>query len=262
MANEVGVEWVNNYDCHNSLTHEHEDAGGFYDELVHHDGWVGSFNWGNENAWEQDFKRPDKGGTADHWADTVDFAYFTGHGSPFVAAYFRCDVPDDDRLEADHYSGPDNGDLRLGKTDLEWLALEVCSTLQLDASLAGVNYDVFDRWAKAFQGLHMICSFTTSSMDVATPGRYFAALCDGRWPTVIYGLPEWLIGRIPLKVIDAWFEMTTLTQPDGVESAVMYANTQGTDTHNDYIHGHGHVSKDPVPGAANWFMWVWVPHAC
>jgi len=85
---------------------------------------------------------------------------------------------------------------------------------------------------------------------------------DGRWPTVIYGLPEWLIGRIPLKVIDAWFEMTTLTQPDGVESAVMYANTQGTDTHNDYIHGHGHVSKDPVPGAANWFMWVWVPHAC
>ena len=98
MAYEVGVEWVNNYDCHNSLTHEHEDAGGFYDELVHHDGWVGSFNWGDGNAWEQDFKRPDKGGTADHWVDTVDFAYFTGHGSPFVAAYFRCDVPDDDRL--------------------------------------------------------------------------------------------------------------------------------------------------------------------
>jgi hypothetical protein len=56
--------------------------------------------------------------------------------------------------------------------------------------------------------------------------------------------------------------MTTLTQPDGVESAVMYANTQGTDTHNDYIHGHGHVSNDPAPGAASWFMWVWVPHAC
>ncbi len=63
MAKEVGVEWVNNYDCLNVLTHEHEDTGGFYNELVNYDGWVGSFNWGDGNAWEQDFKRPEKGGT-------------------------------------------------------------------------------------------------------------------------------------------------------------------------------------------------------
>jgi hypothetical protein len=107
----LGVEWVNNYDCHNALTHEHEDAGGFYDELVNYDGWIGVFNWGDSNAWEQDFKRPDKGGTANQWVDTVDFAYFTGHGSPW-GFYFRCDVPDDDIIEADHYSGPENGDLR------------------------------------------------------------------------------------------------------------------------------------------------------
>lgn len=262
MPKEVGVEWVNNYDCHNPLTHEHEDAGGFYDELVNHDGWVGNFNWGDGNAWEQDFKRTDKGGTVDNWVDTADFVYFTGHGGPFVAAYFRCDVPDDDRLEADHYSGPDNGDLRLGKQDLDWIAFEVCSTLQLDATRAGTTYDVFDRWAKAFQGLHIMCSFTTTSNDVATPGRYFASLCDGRWLSVIYGFPSWLIGRFPIKIIDAWFEMTTLTQPDWAESAVLYANTAGTDTQNDYIWGHGHVSNDPVPGAANWFMWTWIPHGC
>ena len=260
MSKEVGVEWINNYDCHNSLTHEKEDAEGFYYELVNKDGWVGKFNWGDKNAFEEDFKRTDKGGTANNWVDAADFVYFTGHGGPFVAAYFRCDVPDDDRLEADHYSGSDDGDLRLGKVDLEWLALEVCSTLQLNADRAGVTYDVFDRWRKAFQGMHIMCSFTTTSLDKPTPGKYFASLCDGRWLSVIYGFPSWF--KSPCKVIDSWFIMTNLVQPDWAESAVLYANTEGTDTQNDYIHGHGHISKDPVPGAANWFSWTWVPHVC
>lgn len=261
MAKEVGVEWINAYDCLNQLTHEHEDAGGFYDELVHHDGWVGSFNWGNGAAWEQDFKRPDKGGTANSWVDTADFVYFTGHGSPW-GFYFRCDVPDDNLVECDHYSGPANGDLRLGLIDLEWLALEVCNTLQYEADLNGTTMDVFDRWADAFQGMHIMCSFTTVSLDLATPGRYFASYLDGRWPSVIFGIPEWLIGRIPLKVIDAWFSMATITQPAPYVAAVMYANTQGTDTQNDYIWDRGHVSADPRPGAANWFSWTWITHPC
>ncbi|HKI81106.1 MAG TPA: DUF6345 domain-containing protein, partial [Pseudodesulfovibrio sp.] len=244
MAKEVGIEWVNTYDCLNQLTHEHEDAGGFYDELVNHDGWVGSFNWGNGAAWEQDFKRPDKGGTANLWVDTAAFVYFTGHGSPW-GFYFRCDVPDDNLIECDHYTGPTNGDLRLGNDDLEWLALEVCNTLQLDAILNGTNLDVFDRWAESFQGMHTICSFTTVSLDLATPGRYFAVYLDGRWPLVLFGIPEWMIGRFPLKVIDAWFAMTSLVQPAPYEAAVLYDNTQGTDTQNDYIWDHGHVSTDP-----------------
>jgi hypothetical protein len=261
MVKEVGVEWVNNYNWLPHLTHEHEDAGGFYDELVNHDGWVGNFNWGDGNAWEEDFKRTDKGGTAPQWVDAADIVYFTGHGSPW-GFYFRDDVPDDGQVESDHYSGPNNGDLRLGRIDLEWLALEVCNTLQLNADIGGTNYDVFDRWASAFQGLHTMCSFTTTSLDVAEPGRYFAAFLDGRWLSVVFGLPEWLFGRSPMKVIDAWFTMAAFTQPDWAESAVLYANTAGTDTQNDYIWDHGHVSPDPVPGAANWFSWTWVPHAC
>lgn len=262
MSKKVGVEWVNQYDCLNALGCEDQDAGGLYHELTSHDGWVGKFNWGDANAWEQDFTRTSKGGDAPHWADAVDLCYFTGHGSPW-GFYFRCDVPDDNIVESDHYSGPDNGDLRIGQNQLEWLALEVCNTLQLDADRSGTTYDVFDRWASAFQGLHIICSFTTTSLDVCTPGKYFAALLDGRWLNVIYGL-SFLFGdsRFPIKVIDAWFIMTTLTQPDWAESAVMYAGTQGTDTYNDYIHGHGHVSPDPRPSMANWFLWVWISHQC
>jgi Family of unknown function (DUF6345) len=261
MAKELGVEWINAYDCLNGLTHEHTDAGGFYDELVQHDGWIGRFNWGDANAWEQDFKRPDKGGNADAWVDTVDIAYFTGHGSP-SGFYFRCDSPDDGLIECDHHSGPANGDLRLGADDLEWLALEVCNTLQMDAQIGGANRDVFDRWAGAFQGLHTMCSFTTVSLDLPTPGRYFAACLDGRWPTVMFGLPEWMFGRAPMKVIDAWFTMAGMTQPAPYEAAVLYANTEGTDTHNDYVWDHGHVSADPRRGAAPWFSWTWVPHLC
>jgi hypothetical protein len=257
----VGVEWINAYDCLNALTHEHTDAGGFYNELVTYDGWVGLFNWGNSNAWEEDFKRPDKGGTADDWADAADFVYFTGHGSPW-GFYFRCDRPDDGLVESDNYTGPTNGDLRLGNYNCEWLALEVCNTLQMDADNNGTNYDVFDRWAEAFRGMHIMCSFTTVSWDLPTPGRYFASYCNGRWLTVIYGIPEWMIGRMPMRVIDAWFNMCTVTQPDEYESAVLYANTEGTNTGNDFIHGRGYVSPDPRPGASWWFSWTWIPHAC
>jgi len=257
----VGVEWINKYDCHNPLGCEHEDAGGFYHELVSHDGWTGKFNWGDSDAWEQDFTRPERGGDSNNWADACNFVYFTGHGSPW-GFYFRCDVPHDDIVESDHYTGADNGDMRIGKKNLEWLALEVCNTLQMDASKNGKNYDVFDRWRKAFQGLHTICSFTTTSLDVCTPGKYFASLCDGRWPQVIFGFPSFLMQGSPFRVIDAWFMMTSLCQPDWAESAVLYANTEGTDTYNDHIHGHGYVSPKPQPGAANWFMWSWIPHKC
>jgi uncharacterized protein DUF6345 len=258
----VGVEWVNNYDWTGQLTYEDQDAGGCYDELVNHAGWIGAFNWGNSAAWEDDFKRNDKNGSANAWADSVDLCYFTGHGSPW-GFYFRSDVPDDNTIESDYSSGPDNGDLRIGKYNLEWLALEVCNTLQMDASSGGTNYDVFDRWAKAFQGLHTICSFTTTSWDVPTPGRYFAAFLDGRWPSLVFGLPSWMFPSIPYRVIDSWFLMAEICQnDDSVEAAVMYANTAGTDTGNDYIWGYGAVSSDPVPGAANWFSWTWVPHQC
>src|SRR5262245_11344796 len=105
MSNTVGVEWINNYNNLNQLTHEHEDAGGFYDELVNHDGWIGMFNWGDANAWEDDFKRAAKGGHAHDWVETCDIVYFTGHGSP-SGFYFRSDVPDDSLVEADFVSGP------------------------------------------------------------------------------------------------------------------------------------------------------------
>jgi hypothetical protein len=106
--------------------------------------------------------------------------------------------------------------------------------------------------------MHILCSFTTTSLDLSTPGRYFAAYLDGRWPAVIFGLPESSFTRAPMKVIDAWFEMTSLTQPDWAEAAVLYVGKDGADPANDYIHGAGPVSADPYPHTYR----VWISHAC
>jgi Family of unknown function (DUF6345) len=263
MAYGIGVEWINNYNNLNQLTHEHEDAGGFYDELRFNDGATGLFNWGDSFAWEDDFKANARGGHADQWVETADIVYFTGHGSP-SGFYFRSDTPDDSQVIGDFVtsSAGNDGDLRLGHGDLEWLCLEVCNTLQMDATYSGANRDVFDRWADAFDGLHAILSFTTTSYDLATPGRYFAAAMDGRWLNVVYGLPSWFFpGRYPMKVIDAWFFMAEICQPSGVEAAVLYANSPGTNTGADMLHDHGFVSPDPHRGES-WFSWTWIPHAC
>ena len=85
---------------------------------------------------------------------------------------------------------------------------------------------------------------------------------DGRWLNVVYGLPSWFFpGRYPMKVIDAWFFMAEICQPSGVEAAVLYANSPGTNTGADMLHDHGFVSPDPHRGES-WFSWTWIPHAC
>ncbi|RHA44387.1 DUF6345 domain-containing protein [Cellulomonas rhizosphaerae] len=261
MSYSIGVEWINAYNNLNALHHEHEDAGGFYDELRLHDGATGLFNWGDSAAWEDDFKANARGGHADQWVERADIVYFTGHGSP-SGFYFRSDTPDDSQVRGDFTStsSGNDGDLRLGHNNIEWLALEVCNTLQMNANQQGANRDVFDRWADAFEGLHAILSFTTTSLDLANPGKVFAAAMDGRWISVAYGLPDWF-GRSPMRVVDAWFWMAQFCQPSDVESAVLFANSQGTNTGADFLHGHGAVSPDPVRGQS-WFSWTWIPHAC
>jgi hypothetical protein len=146
----------------------------------------------------------------------------------------------------------------MGRNNLEWLALEVCSTLAWEGDINGTIRNVFERWCSAFQGMHTLCSFTTVSSDLATPGRYFAALLDGRWMQEIFGI-GW-IGGSPFRVIDAWFLMTSIAQDDIFEAAVMWGDTEGTNTREDFIHGHGYVSPDPNPGG--WFMWTWWARGC
>ena len=192
MAYGIGTESIDAYNNLNALTHEHEDAGGFYDELRVHDGATGKFNWGDGNAFEDDFKANARGGDADQWVEQADIVYFTGHGSP-SGFYFRSDVPDDSQVRRLH---DERGRQRRRPAPRPRRpGVAGPGGVQHPADGGGVvqqgaNRDVFDRWADAFEGLHALLSFTTTSLDLANPGRAFASALDGRWMTAMYGIPR------------------------------------------------------------------------
>ena len=87
----VGVEWINNFPdpCdQNELSYCDDTSVGFLNGMTSR-GHTASFNWGDGNAWEQDFRDPAFGGDDTNWVDNVDFAHFMYvHGS--------ASIPDDE----------------------------------------------------------------------------------------------------------------------------------------------------------------------
>jgi hypothetical protein len=112
-------------------------AEGFYNVLIQHPDWKGSFNVGNENACEKHFKKKSLGGLDEQWIDNVHFAYFAGHGAGegSIAGItgvgtgggftFGVDQNDDWVLA----SIPSNREAQWGDGVLNWIVLDVCSAL-------------------------------------------------------------------------------------------------------------------------------------
>jgi hypothetical protein len=215
----VGVEWCNNYDDVPGLANisgTDDSAQGFKNTIRGLPNWSSRFDWGNDAAWEQDFKfsAAPGGGTDSYWADNVHFAFFAGHGSSGVF-WFNSSV-DDHEMRAQ--------DARLGDGILNWLVLHACQTMR-----ANFEWDV---WCDAFQGLHQMFGFHTNTQGSTPPlGSRFAF---------------WLSFRI-LPWLDA-FDMQTAWEiacsecfDASREYAIIYAGQTGTDTHNDHLPGYGHI---------------------
>ena len=196
---EVGVEWINDYPyccrqktdgtwiCGNKVCDLYlcdDDAQGLKNQLGY-SGWIKRFDYGNPSAWEQDFKGLTKpgGGTEYRYVDTVDLAYFAGHGNS-VGFYFGEGGRnhDDDQL---HYN-----DCRLewGDGDMEWMALAACQVLD--------NSHLGD-WSWCMDGLHLILGFVTN-MDDSAHGVWFG----------------WLI-RNGYNMTQAWFTASDISQNSG-----------------------------------------------
>jgi len=125
--------------------------------LQHHGGaWLTkSYDWGNNNAWETDFKSSDLGGNDANYADNVDFAYFSGHGN--TAGFYLGTTHADWQVAA--------SDLRLGDKDLDYLAISSCLTMNYNSG------QVFSKWGwPVFKGLHMICGMDTVEADTPSIG--------------------------------------------------------------------------------------------
>jgi len=256
--NYVGVEWVVDYSAvgKHSIPGRDDCATGFYDVIRSCPDWVGKFNRGDADAWEEHFKRESKGGTDTDWIDDVDFAYFAGHGAGggFVETgvgrgggfTFGHDANDDWVLSA----APDNREPRWGDHNLEWIVLDVCSALALKSDGEGVLYTVWERWGNSdvMRGLHYILGFRTSAYDSSDRGRIFAEYLTGARDGVKHTIRE------------AWRKATEDTEGSSVQGAYLRAYSSGRDTLNDHLYGFGGVSGDPDPatqgyGYLSWPTW-------
>jgi len=231
----VGVEWCNLYNGAPNLANisgTNASAQGFKSAIQKLPGWSASFDWGNDAAWEQDFKHATAagGGTDTYWADNVHFAFFAGHGSP-GAFYFGSQVDDHQMLATD---------ARWGDGLLNWIVLHACNTMR-----ANFEWDV---WCDSFKGLHQMFGFHTTTEGSSPPlGSRFAFWAALPWP---------LAGLFNLRT--AWRIACSECFDSSVECASIYANQASTDTQNDHLPGYGYVSSDPT--SPSW--WVYSRHSC
>lgn len=114
--------------------------------------WTSRFAYGNSSAWEEDWKRSASGGTEQSYVDTVDLAYFAGHGSSSGILFgVGGNTHDDAWLTYGDAAGS------WGNGDLDWAALAACNVLD-DAHLGD--------WANTMDGLRAILGFKTTMADV------------------------------------------------------------------------------------------------
>lgn len=241
---EVGVEWINDFPgTGDDRSHWDESCDGLYNRLLS-EGWTSRFHWTDWSAYETDFKNESRGGSEDTYADRADIAMICTHGSGawddfwsvnLSSVYFGSTHTDQDLVPGDAYLG-------YGDQDLEWLAFDSCSVLSDGGAAPYYNRGY---WAATMNGLHLLLGFN-NTMYVNYPG-------DGLlWGYYMMGMPwpwgGWILP--PLKVTQSWFLAVDYVQPN-VTCARVLAEVQNN--YNDYIHGRGYVSPDPVHDTTYWY---------
>ncbi len=211
---DAGVEWIGS--C-GGLPGSKDNAGGFATRMSN-DGVNVRFNYGNFNAWEEDFKDDSLGGNDDSYVDNTDIVFFTGHANGNGFAF--CSENDDDFLRFD--------DAQWGNDhDLEWLVIAACGPLQAEAD--GRSWS--DRWGPAFDRLHLLMAYASVSRDNTTEGKKLA---------------RYLTRDNPLDVRRAWIQTATDVQPGSVTWAVMGVAGTGYTIPNfsEHFWGHGSTGAD------------------
>ncbi len=197
---EVGVEYVNWYPGSGDLYGTDDDALGLYNTLGS-GGWIKRFAYGNGSAWEQDWKaswRPG-GGTEHLYVDTVDLAYFSGHGGQgwdnLYNTYLWGPVfGEGGNLYDDSVLVPGDAYRSYGNDDLDWAVFSACQTL---------NDQSYAYWANSMNGLHLLLGFKTNMLDV-NQGYWFA-----RYINAGYTFNQ------------AWWIATDITHPSGYVARVL-----------------------------------------
>jgi len=153
----VGAEWINNFHndpCkQNNLSYRDDHAIDFCNQMKSR-GHIVVFCWGNDDAWETDFRHPDFGGDSLNWIDNVNFFFYSDHGGnwsntmhiAFSKAHANC-------LSS-------SNQWKLGKKMLKWFVLDCC---QCVLNTGGAHIGAV--WFTPAYGVHMIFGFIGDGID-------------------------------------------------------------------------------------------------
>ena len=156
MMVRTGVEWVDNYHdpcAAPTLSYQGKHALDFQNNMTAH-GCQASYAWGDDNAWETDFRANAFGGDSFDWSENVEFCYFAGHGGMsnniktihFTVQHAYCDGWSDQWM--------------LGYfLNLKWLVLDSCdAVLGTDAASVSV-------WFGPMRGIHQVFGFVSDTHE-------------------------------------------------------------------------------------------------
>lgn len=217
-AKETADEWCEDYPgTGNDLSSPNNTAQRFSDYLDGH-GWTWLFDYGNNNAWETDYKRVDLGGNNNNWLDATDTFLYCGHG--VTDALFLANTTHDD-------SGVTEADIDgcWGDNDLEWAFFHCCLNLK--------STD----WHHAFNGAHTISGAINVINGSSNYGKTIArklidnGIFDSSW-----------------SIYSAWWHANDSHQPAGNKWRLL-AEDQAH--YNERIWGEGTVQPDS-PDNTHW----------
>lgn len=228
----IGVEWVMNY--HNpasNLSQTKPDAEGLYNWLGAN-GWQKSFNYGNDAAWEKDWRDCSLGGIdCTFGVDRAEFAYFSGHGSP-SAWYFGV---------SKDYGGAWGGNARF--QNVRWAAFSSCKTVRAGPYVGPGNPPLTD-WFNSFKGSYMVLGFHSVMGDVP-----FGSNFGFNMKNILYNFFPWMQPSIR----EAW--VNTAFQMNAGKPSYLYA-VGNFDPVNFKLPDANAGPLAPLTGITQ-FRWVW-----
>jgi hypothetical protein len=231
----IGVEWVMNY--HNpklNLGLTQADAEGLYNwlGLFSFSGWGKSFDYGNDAAWEKDWRDCTLGGIdCTLGVDHAQFVYFSGHGSP-SSWYFG--VTKD-------YGGAWGGNARF--QNVRWAAFSSCNTVR-GGSYVGPGDPPLTDWFNSFKGSYMVLGFHSTMSDVAFGSKFGANM---------YNLVYNFFPSFQPSISQAW--VNTAFQMNAGKPAYLYA--VGNFNPANFKLPKGNTGPLPALTGITQFRWVW-----
>lgn len=232
MKVRVGAEWINTWHndaCkQNNLSYRDDRAVGFYNAMGNK-GHDKIFCWGNDNAWETDFRHPDHGGNSHAWIDNVHFMFYSDHGGNWSnTMHIAFSKAHDSCLGS-------SSQWKLGTKSLKWLVLDCCQCVL--NTTAGHLSAV---WFPPAAGIHMIFGFVGNGHDSSWTddlGSDFGSDAGG--------------GK---RLADAWLDRAYSFWLDDNPIAIAYGSTQA-----DAINRRENETINWRDSAVtpNWMAWKW-----